>query len=334
MGKLNFKKIFISCILLVMVLLPLVGSAHEMRPAYLQVNQIEEHTYQVFWKIPRRGEMVIKLQPVFPEATEMMNSSIPAPAEGSMLYAYTLKTDEPLQGQEVYIDGLERTMVDVLVSVAYLNGEKASFMLKPDANLGEFPASADKMEVVKTYTILGVEHIWFGIDHLLFVLALIIITSGLRKIIKTITAFTLAHSITLSLAVLGFVNFPGPPVEAVIALSIVFLAMEIIKNQKGKQTLTSRKPWLVAFTFGLLHGLGFAGALADVGLPQTETPLALAFFNVGVELGQIAFVLVVALVMSLSARKKTWSIALQKVPAYAIGSVAAFWLIERIAGFW
>jgi hypothetical protein len=334
MDKLNFKIPVTWCLVLVTVLLPLTGTAHEMRPAYLQIDQVDEQTYQVFWKIPRRGDRVIRLQPVFPGVDEMVRTSVPKPVEGAMLYTYELITGQPLQGQEVYIDGLEKTMVDVLVTGAYLNGEKVSFMLKPDANQGVFPASESKFSVIRTYTILGIEHIWFGIDHLLFVLALIIITRGFMKTIKTITAFTLAHSITLSLAVLGFVNFPGPPVEAVIALSIVFLAMEILKNQQGRQTLTGKNPWLVAFTFGLLHGLGFAGALAEVGLPQTEIPLALAFFNIGVELGQIAFVLVVAMILSLVSMRKTWPVALKKVPAYVIGSVAAFWLIERIAGFW
>jgi hydrogenase/urease accessory protein HupE len=181
---------------------------------------------------------------------------------------------------------------------------------------------------------LGIEHILLGIDHLLFVLALIMITKGKWRILKTITAFTLAHSITLSLAALGIVNFPGPPVEAVIALSIVFLASEIIRNFNGQQTLTSKKPWIVAFTFGLLHGFGFAGALADIGLPQTEIPLALAFFNIGVELGQIIFVIAMLLVIYLLQLKKEWPTYLKKIPPYAIGSLAAYWMIERVAGFW
>lgn len=333
MGKPGFHSVILGFAILLLVFLPTRGNAHEMRPAYLQVDQVGKSLYRVIWKIPRRGEMVIRLQPVFPGADQMLTTSVPRPVDGAMLYSYELHSDQPLQGQQVYIDGLERTMVDVLVTVSYLNGEKTSLMLKPDANLGTFPATADKLSVVKGYTILGIEHIWFGIDHLLFVLALIIITVGFKKIIKTITAFTVAHSITLSLAVLGFVNVPGPPVEAVIALSIVFLALEILKKMGGKQTLTSKKPWLVAFTFGLLHGLGFAGALSEVGLPQTEIPLALAFFNIGVELGQIAFVLAVLLAIRILAAQKSWPVFLKRIPPYAIGSVAAFWLIERIASF-
>lgn len=317
-----------------MFLFTSLAVAHEIRPAYLQITETAKNQYEIHWKIPRRGDMVIRLKPVFTEALELTEIDLSQPVSGAMLYKYVLRTKNPLEGQPFYIDGLERTMIDVLVNVEYLNGEKTSLMLKPDANEGKFPGATTKWNVIRTYTIFGVEHIWFGIDHLLFVLALIIITRGFARIIKTITAFTLAHSITLSLAVLGFVNFPGPPVEAVIALSIVFLAMEILKNQQGHQTLTGKYPWLVAFTFGLLHGLGFAGALADVGLPQTEIPLALAFFNIGVELGQIVFVLVVAMILSLVSIRKTWPLAFKKVSAYVIGSVAAFWLIDRIAGFW
>ncbi len=205
---------------------------------------------------------------------------------------------------------------------------------KADRDAGMIPGESSRFDVIKTYTVLGIEHILLGIDHLLFVLALIMITKGKWRILKTITAFTLAHSITLSLAALGIVNFPGPPVEAVIALSIVFLASEILRNYKGEQTLTGKKPWIVAFTFGLLHGFGFAGALADIGLPQTEIPLALAFFNIGVELGQIIFVIFMLAVIYVINLKKDWPPVLKKIPAYAIGSLAAFWMVERIAGFW
>lgn len=196
------------------------------------------------------------------------------------------------------------------------------------------PGETSTFDVIKTYTMLGIEHILLGIDHLLFVLALIMITKGKWKILKTITAFTIAHSITLSLAALGYVNFSGAPVEAVIAMSIVFLALEILKNINGEQTLTSRKPWIVAFSFGLLHGFGFAGALSEIGLPQQEIPMALAFFNIGVELGQLIFVLVVLGAIKLLSMYKKWPSYSKQTPAYAIGSVAAFWMIQRVVAFW
>ena len=308
--------------------------AHEIRPAFLQIVQTSETTYEVFWKVPSMGEAVPPIQPVFPDAflVEILNP--PKLNQGAVIYSYRLSSDQALQGKPLTISGLNKTLIDALVSVEYLNGEKATLMLQPDKDTAVLPGKTVKSEVVKTYTILGIEHIWFGIDHLLFVLALIIITNGAWKILKTITAFTLAHSITLSLAVLGIVNFPSPPVEAIIALSIVFLAIEIINGLNGKGTLTAQKPWLVAFIFGLLHGFGFAGALADVGLPQNEIPLALAFFNIGVEIGQIAFVFVVLGILKILAIKKDWPVFIKKIPAYAIGSIAAFWMIERVLGFW
>ena len=234
----------------------------------------------------------------------------------------------------MFIEGLKKTLIDVLVRIEYLSGEEVVFMLQPDNDQMIVPGETTTWDVIKTYTYLGMIHIWMGIDHLLFVLALMIITLGFKKIIKTITAFTVAHSITLSLSILGYASLPGPPVEAVIALSIVFLAVEILRIQEGKQTLTSKKPWLVAFVFGLLHGFGFAGALTDVGLPQTEIPLALAFFNIGVEIGQIVFVLVVLVVLWALRKLKLKKGNYQKLAPYAIGSVAAFWVVERVVGFW
>jgi len=308
--------------------------AHEIRPAYLQIIQVSANAYEVFWKVPSMGDAIPKIQPVFPLGFEMEILKAPNQIPGFVIYYYVITSDQPLQGAEIFIQGLNKTLIDVLVTVQYLDGEKATLLLQPDFDSSIIPGKTTVIDVIKTYSVLGIEHILLGIDHLLFVLALILITKGKWKILKTITAFTIAHSITLSLAALGYVNFPGPPVEAVIALSIVFLALEILKNLNGKETLTSKKPWIVAFTFGLLHGFGFAGALADIGLPQQEIPLALAFFNIGVELGQIMFVVVALLFLRLLSLKKNWPVYLKKVPAYAIGSVAAFWMIQRVVRFW
>ncbi len=310
------------------------GWSHEVRPAYLQIVQTSENSYEVFWKVPSMGDAVPKIQPVFPPFFTVEILQNPNQIPGSVIYSYTISSEEMLQGNILRIEGLNKTLIDVLVNITYLNSEKVTFMLQPDKDAGVIPGKSTTISVIKTYTKLGIEHILFGIDHLLFVLALIMITMGRWKIIKTITAFTIAHSITLSLAALGYVTFPTAPVEAVIALSIVFLAIEIIKLINGKQTLTSKKPWLVAFTFGLLHGFGFAGALSNIGLPQQDIPFALAFFNVGVEIGQIAFVLVVLAIIKLLSFKKDWPVFIKKVPAYAIGSLASFWMIERVLAFW
>jgi hydrogenase/urease accessory protein HupE len=191
------------------------------------------------------------------------------------------------------------------------------------------------LQVAWTYLVLGVGHILGGVDHLLFVLALLLIVRGTRRIVATITAFTLAHSLTLMAATLGWVRMPGPPVEATIALSIVFVAAEVVHGLRGRQGLTARAPWVVAFSFGLLHGFGFAGALAEVGLPQTAIPVALLFFNVGVEAGQLLFVAGVLAARALLARSPAalpgWA---PSVPPYFIGTVAMYWVIERVGAFW
>jgi hydrogenase/urease accessory protein HupE len=197
--------------------------------------------------------------------------------------------------------------------------------------------------VAAAYFWLGVNHILLGVDHLLFVLALIILVRGWRRICFTITAFTIAHSITLAAATLGFVHVPGPPVEAAIALSIALVAAEIINSARGRGSLTARLPWIVAFAFGLLHGFGFAGALSEVGLPNHAIPIALLFFNIGVEVGQLLFVAGVLVLFALLHRISTALVRLEESRlqqwmqlggAYCIGGVASFWLIERVSGFW
>lgn len=321
-------------LLLIFLLSTITSWSHEIRPAYLQIIQTSETTYEVFLKVPSMGDAVPKIYPVFLPFFTVEELNRPNQIPDSVIYSNKISSEETLQGKILTIEGLNKTLIDVLVTVTYLNGQKVTLLLQPDKDSSIIPGETSTYDVIKTYTKLGIEHILLGIDHLLFVIALIIITMGKWKIIKTITAFTLAHSITLSLAALGYVNFPTPPVEAVIALSIVFLAVEIIKNQNGKETLTSKKPWLVAFTFGLLHGFGFAGALSNIGLPQQDIPFALAFFNIGVEIGQIAFILVVLAFIKLLSYKKEWPVFIRKIPAYTIGSMATFWMKERIVVFW
>ncbi len=215
-----------------------------------------------------------------------------------------------------------------------IDGSKSSSIIKPDEPWVSIEGQRPAWQVAWDYTLLGIEHILSGIDHLLFVLALLLIVSGVRRLVFTVTSFTLAHSITLAAATLGWVWVPGPPVEAVIALSILFLASELVKINRGAQSLTARYPWLVAFAFGLLHGFGFAGALSQVGLPQNEIPLALLMFNVGVELGQLMFVmLMLAIIVALSRLRVQWPAWSRQLPAYGIGSMAAFWFIQRVSGF-
>jgi len=344
-----------------------VGSfAHEVRPAYLELTERAPGEFEVLWKVPAAGGVPLAGDGVphselLPEATgKTMPCGCPLPAQfshGVLPVHPSMPVDarvitppivERIQGAEVRrwriatgprglegwivgVHGLQQTMVDVLVRVSLADGRVVSRLLRPDDPtfvMGEHltgPAAAG-------YFGLGVEHIWSGIDHLLFVLALMLIVRGPLLLLKTITAFTVAHSITLALATLGHVSLPAAPVEAVIALSIVFVAAEIIRTKRGQTGITERSPWLVAFVFGLLHGFGFAGALGEVGLPQNDIPLALFLFNVGVEAGQLAFV---TLMLVLTAPARRPSVQLPRwvttLPPYAIGGVAMFWVIERVS---
>jgi hydrogenase/urease accessory protein HupE len=235
-------------------------------------------------------------------------------------------------GQTITIDGLKNTITDVLVNIRFADGTRLTRIIRPSDPTFFIQKIQQSALPVLDYLRLGIEHILFCIDHLLFVLALILIVKGTRRLVKTITAFTLAHSITLASATLGWVHIPPAPVEAVIALSIIFLAVELVHYYRGKAVFSSRYPWVVAFIFGLLHGFGFAGALANVGLPQNDIPLTLFLFNVGVETGQIIFILLVMFVIWLLRKiikfLPSWS---RWIPPYAIGCLAAFWFFQRLA---
>jgi hypothetical protein len=256
-------------------------------------------------------------------------------ANNAFTERWTIKRAGGLTGGTIHIAGLTATMTDVLVRLERLDGSAQVTRLTPSAPSFVVEAAPRALEVARTYSALGVEHILTGIDHLLFVLALLIITGGGWKLVKTVTAFTISHSLTLTAATLGFVHVPQRPVEAVIALSIVFVAAaEILRIHRGLESITARAPWLVAFTFGLMHGLGFAGGLSEAGLPAGHVPTALLFFSVGVETGHFMFIGVVlgsiALVRRIRVPSPRWA---ELIPPYAIGSVAMFWVLQRIAAF-
>lgn len=328
--------------LLILVLLATFASgafAHEVRPAYLELRQTEPETYDALWKVPGLGED-LRLGLYVEVPARCTNVTEPRASMVNNAYSerWTVKCAGGLTGGTIHIAGLTATSTDVLVRLERLDGTTQVTRLTPSAPSFMVAAAPRAMQVARTYLVLGVEHILGGIDHLLFVLALLILVKGTRRLIATVTAFTLAHSLTLAGATLGFVHVPGPPVEAAIALSIMFVAAEIIHRRQGMAGLTERFPWVIAFTFGLLHGFGFASALSEVGLPQSAIPLALLFFNVGVEIGQLLFIASVFTVIAL-ARQATRRIGMSqpewawRVPPYAIGSIAVFWIIQRIAAF-
>jgi hydrogenase/urease accessory protein HupE len=239
-----------------------------------------------------------------------------------------------LIGETIFIDGLSTTLTDVLVRVERSDASSQVMRLTPSAPAAVIEAAPTWQKIAATYLGLGVDHILRGIDHLLFVLALLLLVGRWRPLVATVTSFTVAHSLTLGAAILGFVHVPQQPVEAVIALSIVFVAAEIVRRTRGQPSLAQRWPWAIAFVFGLLHGLGFAGALSEIGLPEQAIPVALLFFNVGVELGQLlfvgSFVVLAVLARRVALPMSPWT---ARLSAYGIGAVAAFWTIERVAGF-
>lgn len=309
------------------------ASADEFRPGYLELRQRDAETWDVFWKVLAQGDNLrLGIYVVFP--ADSVNLSEPRGAFHAGAYSERWRLRRPggLIGQTVRIDGLPSGASDVLVRVERSDGTSQVTRLLPSNPAFVVEASARAGQVARTYLVLGVEHILFGVDHLLFVLALLLVVKGAGRVVATVTAFTVAHSITLAAATLGLVRLPGPPVEAAIALSIVFVAAEIVHGANGRPGLTARWPWLVAFTFGLLHGFGFAGALGEIGLPQNAVPLALFFFNAGVELGQLLFVAAFAVAARLIASvRMAWPRWVELTPAYAIGSVAMFWVLQRVA---
>jgi hydrogenase/urease accessory protein HupE len=313
--------------------------ADEFKPGYLQLTQLDRETYDVLWKVPAIDESTtLKVKPQFPVGTQTLTPVHSTFSRGITVQRWRIRVPDGLDGKAIVFSQLSETRIDVLARLVRQDGTVQLERILPVSPSFVGRPSLGRLEVVRTYTILGIEHILSGFDHLLFVLALVLLVQGTRRLLVTITAFTVAHSLTLAGATLGWVHVPGPPVEASIALSIVFVASEIVHTRQGRYSVTQGYPWVVAFTFGLLHGFGFAGALAEVGLPQSSIPIALLFFNVGVEIGQLLFVVTVLSVIALgwrAAQRLRWSQPawLWRIAPYAIGGLASFWLVERVAAF-
>jgi hydrogenase/urease accessory protein HupE len=312
--------------------------ADEFRPAYLQLRQTDAEAYVVLWKVPAIDESrILMVHPEFPAGTIVVGRQRTSYANGVAVQRWRIKLAGGLEGKAIAFNGLPETRMDVLARLTKTDGTvqlKRVLPFDPSFTVKDSPGS---FEVVQTYTVLGIEHILTGFDHLCFVLALLLIVGFNHRLFWTVTAFTLAHSATLALATLGVIHVPGPPVEATIALSIVVVASEIVQLQRGRVGLAASKPWLVAFVFGLLHGLGFAGALAEVGLPANSIPLALLFFNVGVEIGQLLFIggaFGVAYMLNKLAAGSERTRSARLVSAYFIGGIASYWLVDRVSSFW
>jgi hypothetical protein len=307
------------------------ADAHEMRPGYLDIRPTTADRYQVIWKQPALGEMRLRIDPAFPAGCALVGERVRQRVDGAYVDRMTLRCEGGLAGKIVAIAGLEATLTDVLARVQLADGRVQTELLKPSRS--SFVASGSAMSGgAVSYFTLGVEHILLGIDHLLFVLGLMFLVEGRWLLFKTITAFTVGHSSSLALATFGLASVPAPPLNAAIALSIVFLAAEIIRQRRGERHLTARHPWIVAGAFGLLHGLGFATALTTLGLPASAIPFALLFFNLGVEAGQVLFIaLVLAMLASWRVLDLRWPTWTAPVPVHAMGIVAAVWFVGRLA---
>ncbi len=309
------------------------AQAHESRPAYLEIKETAPGQYALLFRTPVLAGARLPLALALPAGVRDLRAPVVQELADSLVERRWIDAGPAgLAGRRVEIKGLQFTITDALVRVELLDGRTLRTIVRPSQPWVEIAAAQSGWEVMGTYAAEGVRHILFGADHLLFVLGLLLIVGNRWMLVKTITAFTVAHSITLALATLGVAEVPAPPLNAAIALSILFLGPEIVRVWRGETSFTIRHPWVVAFAFGLLHGFGFASALTGAGLPRQDLPLALVSFNLGVELGQLGFVaLVLALERSFRVLDVRWPRAVRALPGYTVGALGAFWTIQRVA---
>lgn len=305
--------------------------AHESRPAYLEIKETAPGRYGILWRTPVLSGMRLPVALKLPEGPRNVEEPSVQELPDSLLERRAIDAGAAgLAGRRIEFPGLQLTITDVLVRVELLDGRTVQTIVRPAQPWVEIAASQTRWEVMGTYAVEGLRHILFGADHLLFVLGLLLIVGNGWMLVKTVTAFTVAHSITLALATFGIASVPALPLNAAIALSILFLGPEIVRVWRGQSSFTIRHPWVVAFVFGLLHGFGFATALTSAGLPRSDLPLALLSFNVGVELGQLGFVaLILAMKFAFRALQVHWPRWVQVLPAYSVGALGAFWTIQR-----
>ena len=309
--------------------------AHELQPGFLQLTETTPQQYEVLWKQPTSFGNPLRLTPVFPASCQAGNAAQSEVLPQSWVWRMQLVCSQGLAGQTLAIEGLEAFATDVLIRVEHNDRRVETHLLKPaDPSVTLDDATQNRGRW--TYFLLGLEHIGLGFDHLMFVFGLMLIVRHRWTLIKTITSFTLAHSITLAIATLSNVPLPTAPLEAMIALSILFLAPEALRVMKGgageNSSLTIRYPWLVAFAFGLLHGFAFASGLTALGVPSDDIAPALLLFNLGVEVGQLLFVAFMLLgVRLIRLFKIRWPRWVQAIPVYSLGTLGAFWTIQRVA---
>jgi hydrogenase/urease accessory protein HupE len=326
----------LAVIVLVLVQMVAVRPAatDELRPAYLDIRETAADEFAVVWKVPALGELRLSIYVQLPGSCKPKAEPISTIQAGAFFERWSVVCVGGLKGKEISVDGLRSSVTDALARIEYRDGTTQVARVTPESPTILVTGTQTRLEVAKTYLLLGVDHILTGYDHLLFVLALMLLIGDLWMLTKTITAFTVAHSITLAGATLGYFSLPQPPVEAAIALSIAFVASELVKMKAGERRLSQVYPWVVAFAFGLLHGFGFAGALKETGLPQMDIPLALFMFNLGVEAGQLLFVAGIVIATRAAARLFALPLAPPRLAAaYLIGTISMVWFVSRVSGF-
>ncbi len=310
---------------------PNSARADELRPAYIELTEQAPGQWSLLWKASANSRLGHSGEVILPANCKAEAEAQREFAGSNILTRLSLRCEGSLQGQTIGLKGLELSTTDALVRIAPINSAMQTLRLTPDEPVAILAKPSIISNVAATYTIIGVEHILLGFDHLFFVLALVLLLKGGWLVAKTVTAFTVAHSITLVGTTLGWLSLPSQPVEAVIALSIIFLAVEVVKAKPDDRRLSERFPWIVAFLFGLLHGFGFAGALAEIGLPEGDVPLALLTFNLGVEIGQLAIVAVaLAVLYALRKFRVEWLQPTKTAMAYGIGIISTYWFVERM----
>ena len=319
--------------LLLALAFTMTALAHESRPAYLELKETATGQYDVLWRTPVLAGMRLPLALKMPDGVRNLKEPVVQELTDSLVERQWIDAGKDgLAGRRIDIVGLQLTITDVLVRVELLDGRTMQMIARPSQPWVEIAASQSAWQVMTAYAGEGIRHILFGADHLLFVLGLLLIVTNGWMLVKTITAFTVAHSITLAIATLGYASAPALPLNAAIALSILFLGPEIVRSWRGETSFTIRNPWVVAFAFGLLHGFGFASALTSAGLPRQDLPLALLSFNIGVEVGQLGFVaIVIAVERSFRLLNIRWPRWAQALPGYTVGTLGAFWAVQRIA---
>ena len=326
-------RLLLLCALLAALAHGSLAQAHELRPAYLEINETAPGRYEMLWRTPLNAGMRLPVVLQLPDGTRNITEPSVREFSGMLLERRLVDASgSGLAGKRIEFVGLQATITDVLVRQQALDGAHTTTLVHPSQPWVEIAAAPGIAGIVGAFLMQGIEHILFGIDHLLFILGLMLMVRDRWMLLKTITAFTVAHSITLAAATLGYVHVPAPPLNAGIALSIMFVGVEVLRSWRGETSLALRHPWLVAFAFGLVHGLGFASGLVNLGLPQADIPLALLLFNLGVEAGQLIFVAVtLLLVRSFGQLEINWPRSVRMMPAYAVGSLGAFWTVDRIA---